>query len=503
MKNIVLHIAIIMCTCLSISASDINILTTNNWWQKYAGYISNLEIEITPDNHYARVDLTFYVNVDSVNYNYNGYSHSLPSYRDQNLEAQLQFLLPKGSYFYDSYLWLNEHTIIRADLMERGKANFIYDSIVNRKSDPSILSKQLNDNYTLKIFPISTTFRRKIMLSYACPFISNSDSKEYLELPSDLLKLLNEDSKINLKINNSQNINFTSSLFPLNAKLISRSSKYQLIEILSKNLNISKNYLEFENTDASLVSFFYQISNPNEGFYDLRIKTSQLKNLTKKTTAFNISIPFETRFGFVFNVENNAQNFLTPNENYYETGEFLGSIQFNDSINLSYSINDSIYTHKQEIKSDNISKYIKQNWTNLYCNTHTNDESIRNGQLHRVLNTQNSFLALENGDTVSNAKNNAMRSGSFTTSGVNQLNSTSNFEIYPSPFIDKFTIKSSQMILNIKLITIEGKVLYNFSTNRLIKDLEINTTEFNLVSGIYFVQIETKSGIETIRIEKE
>lgn len=485
-----------------LSASNIDILTTDSWWKRYAGYISNVEIEITPDNHYARVDIAFYVNVDSINYNPNGYNYNLPNYSNQNLEAQLQFSMPKGSYFYDSYLWLNQSTIIRAALMSKGKATGIYDSIVNRKADPSILIKEFADNYSLKIFPISTTFRRKVMLSYAVPFIPNQSTKEYLELPSDLLKLLSSNSIINIKINKSQNLNFVSTLFPLNSKTISSTPDFTIVEIEKSKLESSKNYLEFESTSTEIISFYHHMTSAIEGFYDLRIKTNQLDNLTKKTSAYSVFIPFENNTGFVFNKQNNCSNYLLPTDYYYEAGEIYGKLQFNDSLLLSYKINDTIYTKKHVIKPTNTSKFIKQNWANLYSNVFVNEESMLYAQLYGVLNTQNAFLALENGDTVGSAKNNEIRSGNPSTGNVKN-NSTANFDVFPSPFIDKFTVKSNELIHSIKLYTIDGREVYQLSIKKPIKEIEINTSDLNLENGIYFLIVETKSGIESIRIVKE
>ncbi len=154
----------------------------------YKGYIDNLEIEVTPEGHTARVELTFVVYVDSVNYHTNNYTRRLPTYRDNLLEAQMKFKMPEEAYFYDSYLWLNPTTIIRAKLLPRGEANWVYDSIVNRKIDPSILQHDQNGNYSLKIFPISTVFARKVKIAYSIPYKIEENGREFVELPGDILK---------------------------------------------------------------------------------------------------------------------------------------------------------------------------------------------------------------------------------------------------------------------------------------------------------------------------
>ena len=151
-------------------SSDISILTTQNGWQQFNGYLDDMSITIKSDAHFARIDLDFYINVDSVNQHRHYYSSRLPTYKDQGLEAQINFNMPKESFFYDSYLWLDGSTIIRAAHIGSREANRIYDSIVNRRIDPSILQKTWNNSYSLKVFPISTTFRRRVKISYAIPF---------------------------------------------------------------------------------------------------------------------------------------------------------------------------------------------------------------------------------------------------------------------------------------------------------------------------------------------
>lgn len=84
------------------------------------------------------------------------------------LEVQFQFEMPAGSIAHDSWLWIGD-TIIRAEIMDKWSAEQIYEEIVNRRRDPSILFKRSETQYELRIFPMLGTERRKVKLSYLVP----------------------------------------------------------------------------------------------------------------------------------------------------------------------------------------------------------------------------------------------------------------------------------------------------------------------------------------------
>jgi hypothetical protein len=63
--------------------ASLDILPTQGRWAMYKGYIDNLEVEVTPEGHTARVEMTFVVHVDSVNYHAYNYNRRLPTHRDK------------------------------------------------------------------------------------------------------------------------------------------------------------------------------------------------------------------------------------------------------------------------------------------------------------------------------------------------------------------------------------------------------------------------------------
>ena len=66
-------------------------------------------------------------------------------FASEQLEVHFSFSLPEGAAVTDSWLWVGQD-IIRAILIERGKATDIYDGIVNTRRDPSLLVKMEKDS---------------------------------------------------------------------------------------------------------------------------------------------------------------------------------------------------------------------------------------------------------------------------------------------------------------------------------------------------------------------
>lgn len=497
MKNLY-TLSLFLFIYISAYSGDIKIYTTDNWWKSYLGNISELDIEITPDHHYARVDLTFNINVDSTKNNY----YEVPTYLNQLLEAQLDFSMPKGSYFYDSYLWLNPTVIIRADIIGSGAANSIYNGVVNRKSDPSILNKTYKDQYSLKVFPISTTFQRKVMLSFSVPFRSFQSNAEILELPSELMNMLKENSTITLKINKTSDIKFKNAIYPLNMKQTNNSPNFTFYEIAADRtlIDSKSNYLEFENLNPKIISLFYQQKSTTEGFYDLRIRTSQLPNFTGSTNIFEATIPFNTS-GISYEKLNLTDNTLNSSESFIETGKYYGTINFSDSIRFKYKVDQTIYTINQQIFAKDSSPFIFQNWTNYFCIKNNNDDALKYSLKNRVLSFQTAFLALETGDTVKNAKNNyTIDNGDINVHIQNP--SLETIKVYPNPVVDLFTVEAESTILSIKIIDITGKTVFSNSFKLPQTKIEINTTDFDLKEGVYFLEIETLKETKYMRILK-
>lgn len=103
-----------------------------------------------------------------------------------SLEVVLNFNLPEGSSMHDSWLWVGDD-IIKAHIYDRWTASTIYEGIVNRRRDPSILFKNSATQYQLRVFPMDNAATRKVKITWLQPatFLNN---KTQISLPFSLLK---------------------------------------------------------------------------------------------------------------------------------------------------------------------------------------------------------------------------------------------------------------------------------------------------------------------------
>ncbi|MCB0752677.1 MAG: hypothetical protein KDC52_14490, partial [Ignavibacteriae bacterium] len=86
------------------------------------------------------------------------------------LEIIYNFDLPKGAIVHDSWLWFNDE-IIKGKIMDRWTASQIYEEIVNRRRDPSVLYKNYDNYYELRIFPMAGDESRKVKITFLLPAI--------------------------------------------------------------------------------------------------------------------------------------------------------------------------------------------------------------------------------------------------------------------------------------------------------------------------------------------
>lgn len=103
-----------------------------------------------------------------------------------SLEVVFYFDLPAESIVHDSWLWIGED-IIRGKIMDKWTAAAIYEDIVRRRRDPSILYKREAGNYELRIFPMAGNESRKVKITYLAPTQWTRD-KVFSALPTNLLR---------------------------------------------------------------------------------------------------------------------------------------------------------------------------------------------------------------------------------------------------------------------------------------------------------------------------
>jgi hypothetical protein len=112
---------------------------------------------VKPQGIYAEVGL--YLHLSARDWGYG---------QDDQLEIELDFTLPEDAIVIDSWLWV-EGKIIRGELMDKWTAAEIYEDIVDRRRDPSILYKHYDNQYELRIYPLIADSYRKVKITYLVP----------------------------------------------------------------------------------------------------------------------------------------------------------------------------------------------------------------------------------------------------------------------------------------------------------------------------------------------
>lgn len=102
------------------------------------------------------------------------------------LEVDLDFYLPEEALIIDSWLWIDDQ-IIKAKILDRWTASNIYEEIVNRRRDPSILTKERKDQYQLRVFPMAAEESRRVKITYLIPG-AWSPEEVLTDLPGHILR---------------------------------------------------------------------------------------------------------------------------------------------------------------------------------------------------------------------------------------------------------------------------------------------------------------------------
>lgn len=247
------------------------------------GTMKDIEVEVTPLGLTTQYDFTFKMSIYDEN--------KLTS--NSQYELVYNFSLPDNSYIKDSWLWVDD-TLVIASIKDIWTANSIYEGIVNRRKDPSILQKkdgQKND-YILKVYPYLKNKPRKVKISY-CVYNEYKNGLFVSKFP--IVNMLNirygESFKdYDLKINLNNKIEFQSlTHFDLGTiysdSFIQKDNSLNLLTRLNLNNNNSYATLTFKPKMEN--GFFYNINEHNitkDKYYEflLDVGSLQTQNINNK-----------------------------------------------------------------------------------------------------------------------------------------------------------------------------------------------------------------------------
>jgi Ca-activated chloride channel family protein len=175
MKSILLSSLFILLCIGGFCSTQLKVGDPRSSWYTSQGNIEEASLTIRPKGLYMEYGL--YLTFSSKGSNWTN--------PQDTLEVTLNFDLPANAIIHDSWLWIGKD-IIQAKLLDKWTASTIYENIVKRRRDPSILIKQSATQYELRVFPMAGNQTRKVKITYLMP-ISWSKSNVTASLPINIL----------------------------------------------------------------------------------------------------------------------------------------------------------------------------------------------------------------------------------------------------------------------------------------------------------------------------
>lgn len=278
----------------------------NSWWGPQ-GNIDSAIFVIEPKGIYAQVDM--FLQFSAIGSYFSEYD---------TLEVQMNFNLPSGAIVNDSWLLIYDKWE-KALILDRWTATSIYEGIVQRRKDPSILTKNSAENYSLNVFPMAATESRTARISFLLPFNFTSKSAT-INLPVNLLSLSLYTPKVKVSI--KENMGFINPVLAnnVNVTFTNDSFEYKNTETEISNINV----VSFDSPMKDGI-FLSKYNEGNDGVYQLAFIPSHF-------------------------IENNADRKLiilvdNENEGYYKNDEISNALKVlaknslsdKDSFNIIFS----------------------------------------------------------------------------------------------------------------------------------------------------------------------
>lgn len=148
---------VLFVTNMAFSYSWLRVADPRTSWSTYQGTIEEAIVSVRPQGIYMEIGLYLTFSARGTYFD-----------ASDSLEVSFFFDLPENSIVHDSWLWVGDD-IIRGLIMDKWTAASIYEDIVKRRRDPSILYKRGSRNYELRIFPMAGNETRKVKLTYLVP----------------------------------------------------------------------------------------------------------------------------------------------------------------------------------------------------------------------------------------------------------------------------------------------------------------------------------------------
>lgn len=262
MKNLYLiFVALFVNVTIAQNTTSFSITDPRNF-SYVQGKIDSVELDITPEAGGVKYELymQFYANSNNI--------------RD-TFESVLNFKLPSNAAIIQSWLWI-ENYISEGLLIDRDTASQIYESIVNRRKDPSILFKNGTDYYTLRVFPVPSGTPRKVKITYLVP-TEQTNTNQLFNIPLSILKLSNPTPSIKIRVySGQQHPSFMST-----SKNFNNSNGFYEATLSANDVKsiLHNEHVMIRNQTRSNLFLAVNNSSGSEGYYQLNTKAKNLLNL--------------------------------------------------------------------------------------------------------------------------------------------------------------------------------------------------------------------------------
>lgn len=296
--------------CFSSSFAYNNLYVSNpQRWSSYNGVIKEAELSVRPMGAFVEYQLTLDITGRAPMNEPNG----------SFMEIVMDFDLPINTMITDSWLWI-EGVPKQADILDRWTASAIYEAIVSRRKDPSLLVKNGTNQYRINVYPMKLDESRKFKITYLSPARYMGDDL-VVEIPSNILTLSNPKlEKISTYIlpseyysapsSNNEGISFSTYNHPDLGECTKADVAYS-------KFNTHGIVLKPNSSEDIQVSKF---GSNDEGYYQLSFVPSDLMNISSQSKKICYLIDYDKNYSpleladLLNKVANNIKSTLTDND---------------------------------------------------------------------------------------------------------------------------------------------------------------------------------------------
>jgi hypothetical protein len=105
--------------------------------------------------------------------------HDFYNDSSDRLEGTFRFPVPAGADLTGLSMEVNGH-MVEGELVERKKAEHVYEQIVDEMRDPALLTWEAGNQFKLRVFPIEPKSHKRVVIRYLTPLEKHGENGRYL-----------------------------------------------------------------------------------------------------------------------------------------------------------------------------------------------------------------------------------------------------------------------------------------------------------------------------------